>query len=152
MREIKFRGKRVSDGVWVYGSLLQDYWSSRNQKRVTAIVYPGCFGERDNRDVVDPASVGQYTGYNARSGHYIFEGDIITGTGWSYSRYERLCDKNHPAINEKRIVTWGDDGWTLPNIKGRVPSGIGMNKKNARRFTVIGKAHDNPELLIPCKM
>ena len=135
MREIKFRGKRIEDGVWVYGSLLQDYWSSRYQKRVTAIVYPGCVGERDNRDIVDPATVGQYTGYSAKSGSYIFEGDIVTrGAGrWGYRHSKGQIRYG------TRMMGFGiyscPDKYGPPSLLAKGIGGV----------VIVGNIHDTPD-------
>jgi uncharacterized phage protein (TIGR01671 family) len=61
MRTILFRGKRVSDGQWVYGDLIQ-------------------FGRLTSIDTapVDPATVGQYVGRDDPNGTKIFEGDVMT--------------------------------------------------------------------------
>ena len=65
MREIKFRGKRIDNGKWVYGYFLV------NQ-----------FGEHTICDktfaaAVIPETVGQFAGLHDRGSKDIFEGDII---------------------------------------------------------------------------
>ena len=62
MRDFIFRGYDKEEDGWVTGCL-------------------ACEGSRAyvNGHEVDPASVGQYTGFYDANGQPVFEGDIITG-------------------------------------------------------------------------
>ena len=115
-REILFRGKRADTGEWVYGYL----WSERTI---------GVFSPLSNVDeiVVDPSTVGQYTGITDKNGKRIFEGDIVQHTSFP---------------DEPDKIVWHETGFALKGLW--YESDI---KRYADKIQVIGNIYDNPELM-----
>jgi uncharacterized phage protein (TIGR01671 family) len=74
MRDIRFRGKRIDNGEWVYGNYVND-----NQGHFITLPL-----ETAHRLVrVNPATVGQFTGLHDKNGKEIYEGDVVRhDNGW----------------------------------------------------------------------
>lgn len=129
MREILFRGKRVDNGEWVHGDLLQDrdlgqmmieyfdYYTDENGRQRDYFQY----------DVI-PETVGQYTGLTDKNGTKIFEGDIVK---WFITIYTVVYKDGRFIGKEEHFI--GADEYRFINLYGEIE--------------VIGNIHDNPKLL-----
>ena len=134
MREILFHGKRVDNGEWVEGDLLQTRYHSGHieyqimpQTPVSSAV------------PVLPETIGQFTGLADKNGVRIFEGDIC--------RFKRFND-----IHVGEIVF----NVTTASFIMRYQSIVGAYGEKATQkmllsvcddIEVIGNIHDNPELM-----
>lgn len=131
MREILFRGKRLSDGKWVDGSLFVD---EKEGKYEILVGYGTCRVVR----AVDPATVSQYTGQKDMDGVRIYEGDI---SKFSYTGKNKGVEGTESVVFKNGMfgVEWG---WhrELVALDGFANTMI----------EVIGNIHDNPELLGGC--
>jgi len=127
-REILFRGKRIDNGEWVYGSLIIG-------KSSTCFIFDctDCDILKDNVlskfIQVDPKTVGQFTGYCDKNEAKIFEGDILRKKG-SNDSCLWLCKFEAGFFGFYRIkfMSEGAFGFRIEN-------------------EIIGNEHDNPSLL-----
>ena len=74
MREILFRGKRVDNDEWVYGSFIPDLCELLYGNKLDGFIKP--FGKTRKERLmveVDRKTVGQYTGLTDKNGVKIFE-------------------------------------------------------------------------------
>lgn len=123
MREILFRGKHMHvcpenkhlDGTWVEG-----YLADENH-----------INDGKCEFLIDPETVGQYTGFTDKKGQKIFEGDIVKGRR-DYELYEIVYDGEE------------EGGWSL-GIQHEPVYSIGG--ANSKQYKIIGNVFDNPELL-----
>jgi uncharacterized phage protein (TIGR01671 family) len=120
MHEILFRGKKISDGKWVYGLLtLSDG---------KAIIQTIPYGTRSTKYVVQPDTIGQYTGIIDKNGKKIFECDIV--------RRKTLDDSFTGVVEFK-----------APKFQVRGEKFDVFIEDLYSAYEKIGNIHDNPELL-----
>lgn len=127
MRQIKFKGRRLDNCRWVYGSL--------------AVVKDECFIGKAADPVnpvykttwtaVDTNTVCQFTGLLDKNGREIYEGDLL--------EWKELSHK------KQGVVVWHDYGFLVVHYR---PTGteVRLVMKEFYDAEVIGNIHDNPEL------
>ena len=137
MRTIKFRGKSLENGEWLYGDLIHYEWEPEQP-------YPyiqtgmernehGIMQTRGGR--VNPSTIGQFTGLTDNNGKEIYEGDILL-----------FCD----SIKSEVKFHHGGFGYTTPSgnfLLGGNPNFDFNPDDKDERFEIIGNIYDNPELL-----
>lgn len=124
-REIKFRGKRLKNDIWVYGLLTNDM---KGHYRIN-------FDPKSFSCVVKENTIGQFTGLRDKNGNEIYQHDIIQLQG-KENKYNCLVDWN---------INLGAWCISIENkCLGVKPLGEWLLED---RFVVIGNIYDNPELL-----
>lgn len=126
-REIKFRGKDIKTGEWLYVDL-------RNKESVTEAFIATI--HRCNVKI-NPITVGQFTGLLDKNGKEIYEGDIIQ----SYD------SEGNPI---KHYISWRSDNAAYSATVLEYPHlfcAVIQDWIDEFEKEVIGNIHDNPELL-----
>jgi uncharacterized phage protein (TIGR01671 family) len=132
MRDIKFRGKRVDNGEWVYGTY---HYAADNS--IHYILARERFLNRvDDKEYslhhkevwqVCSSTVGQYTELKDDSDREIYDGDIVVN-----------------IFGDMAAIEWNDDTCKFQFSDG---TDINDNGRYGTYRVVIGNIHDNPELL-----
>lgn len=140
MRDIKFRGKRIDTGGWVYGCLLIEVEGCFISYQLSKLTEP----EHNFYDIVTankevyPETVGQFTGLKDREGKEIFEGDVITYKDYTNGAVLSFTGEDKQPRRTSVIK--------LDNIITGFKA-YGMADFDVRHIKVIGNIHENPELL-----
>ncbi|EAC2727374.1 hypothetical protein AFS53_14790 [Listeria monocytogenes] len=132
MREIEFRGKRIDNGEWVYGNLMQfedsaTFIFADERKGASTLTYAHFI--INNMHAIDEKTIGQYTERQDINNNKIFEKDIATC---------QFFDKKITGVIEFIEYMWAVN-----------------DRKNQRLYQlnevsnieVVGNVEENPELL-----
>lgn len=144
MREILFRGKKLTDSEWKYGHYVQpeDFLNDKKLNLIFDInptVYPN--NEIVGSNEICPNTLGQFTGLSDKNGIKIFEGDIVKVDD-DYDTFGKMA-------GEIREVWFKDGGFRLkPKYASSIDRGDrGYWLEDGADYEVIGNVFDNPELL-----
>ena len=128
MREILFRGKILGLTDWSYG-----YYAKSGENHFILLDTDN----EDNYSIVDPETVGQYTGLKDRNDKKIFEGDIVQWKDENFNNYTS-------------VVEWCGEKWNYPAFDlakhDYECNGLQYVHEDCI-IEVIGTIYDNPELL-----
>ena len=131
-RQIKFRGKRADNGEWVQGYFVEDgfyyIWSHNEDDFLT-------------QHLIDPDTLGQFTGLTDCNGKEIYEGDIVKYDDTPYNAYASPYSGEVVFYcGSWRIKTKGYGvEWVYPYL---------FRDDFANRKTeLLGNKFDNPELI-----
>lgn len=131
LRIIKFRGKEIQTGEWLYGSLYNDGAEDYILENL-----PNSVLGFENRQI-DQNTIGQFTGLQDSNGQDIYEGDILKDKDW-----EVFEDKKSFVVSFDEI----SPRFLLGRTDGR-SSIFQLDATFANRSVIIANIHDNPELL-----
>ncbi len=134
MREIKFRGKTKIKGEWVYG-----HHAKLGEEDIIIVELKKTINKQGQAAVdyafyrVEPETVGQFTGLHDKNGVEIFEGDVLS--------YEDVAGVKDGIGNVLFGLFYGAWIVFVDDYEENPLSDV------AYSCEVIGKIHDNPELL-----
>lgn len=141
MREIKFRGKRLNNGEWIYGSLLVSHFKDDKKERYFITQFSGNYTFEHE---VDPNTVGQFTGLRDKNGRDIWEGDIFKEDGSGIVR--SVFRVPGGLAFEDNPVSFGYDH-RAPVYPYSSIAEMQSVSWLSQCCEVIGNIHDDPELL-----
>ena len=160
-RTIKFRGKDIETGNWVYGYYvcLEDYFRKpiNGKERITHRIYSGsadtCTSENGYDFTpswyeVDPDTVSQFTGLHDKNGNEIYEGDIIYSEFNDGSNTNCLIEWNEEkacfGLMDDSEYKYKMNGYDFPHFDNTILNNF---MKNSKKFEIVGNIFDNKDLM-----
>ena len=149
MRTIKFKGKRIDNGEWEEGGLLQSVNGITLIGDSQGYICSDGYGHYDDFNIrqVDPDTVCQFTGFLDKNGKEIYEGDVLRSDEYPYS-----CIGDKKRDNYYAVVYYCEEGACFGTVTAKNPSsdvgGISdgilddVEREKMKSFEVIGNIHE----------
>ena len=149
MRTIKFKGKRIDNGEWEEGGLLQSVNGITLIGDNQGYICSDGYGHYDDFNIrqVDPDTVCQFTGFLDKNGKEIYEGDVLRSDIYPFS-----CVGDDEYDNYYGTIGWSEfeASFYIVAIKNPKSSVRGLSdgicesisQKFMRDFEVVGSIHD----------
>lgn len=148
MREILFRGKRTDNGEWVEGYYYKAKYCRTDDELCDYITvpHPKEYNEPSSHYIVNPDTIGQYTGLKDKNGTKIFEGDMIKPFD---DEIDKMVVEFH--LGQFLLCLYGERGY-IAEYGWEESGNYGCFEAEPLSsygddIEVIGNIYDNPELL-----
>ena len=141
MREILFKAKRLDNGEWVEGSLLQTTAVSLKSFIVESSCYTFDKWDWNECAQVDTDTICQYTGLTDKNGKKIWENDVV--------KFED-CEMSTESGYGDCFVNVGKIAYDTDTMSYFITDRITVDMEDMdikNDIEVIGNIFDNPELL-----
>lgn len=141
MREILFKAKRIDNGEWIEGSLIDLDIDSGYvyivQPYKKASILPIIFLITDRMKLVDPETLCQFTGLCDKNGNKIWENDIFQYT-------------DETMVTQKDLIEYNETHASFVRLHNTEKLGLQylwIDEATCNHGEVIGNIFDNKELL-----
>jgi uncharacterized phage protein (TIGR01671 family) len=136
MRPIKFRGRRIDTGKWVYGDYFRTPLTDENSGAPSEAGWffltgepRHCIGQNGVAFVIDEKTLGQITQIVDTKGIEIYEGDLVRNIHMTMKRYDQ--------------IVYSADGYCA--FMKKWPTGQ-LDWIDGSILEVVGNVHENPEM------